>query len=167
MQKNISKLSYFLFQKEHKILENKRLFRFQSEFAEFATTVSSGAFFGKTSEGIRPFLNQQLKVEGCPGSKPIKNHFSTYSVIVETRFKQLKPSLADDELKSLLQEFKEFFNKESFYKHEDKLILLFDVMTVKLLKQLQIVAVANGGALTQEEFIKALINLKNQPLDHI
>ena len=37
-------------------------------------------------------------------------------------------------------------------------------MTVKLLKQLQIVAVANGGALTQEEFIKALINLKTNPL---
>jgi len=164
MQKNISKLSYFLFKKEHDVLGGQKLFRFQSELAQFATTIKEISFSGKSPEGIRPFLSQQLKVSGNPMSKPIKNHFNTYRQIVEARFKKLKPEITENELKNSLEEFEEFFSKESVH-GLGKLPLLFDEISVELLQQLQVVAIANGGTLTQEEFMKALVNLKNQPPD--
>lgn len=162
MQKNISKLSYFLFQKEHEVLNGRKLFRFQSELAQFATKLKGISFSGKTQEGIRPFLNQQLKVENDPMSKPIKNHLRTYSKIVEARFKELNSSITENELKKSLLEFEDFFSKEPFYGF-GKPSLSFDEVSAELLKQLHVVAIANGGTLTQEEFVNALVNLKNQP----
>lgn len=162
MNKKISKLKHFLFHKEHKILKNKKLFRFQSELAQFAITVKGSSFFGKTTEGIRPFLNQQLKVEGDPMSKPIKNHFSSYLKIVEERFKVLKTDIKEDDLKTSLKEFKDFFSKESIYVDDKQDFLLFDEITADILQQLQIVAVANGGVLTEKEFLKSFRNLREK-----
>lgn len=162
MKKQISKLNYFLFHKEHKILENKKLFRFQNDLAKFAVKVSGTSFFKKAPESIRPFLNQQLKVDGEVTSKPINNHRKIYFKIVEARLKDLKPDITANDLKIYLQEFNDFFSKEIFVrKHEKVSEMNFGTVTVQLLKQLQVVATANGGALTQEEFIKAIVNLKN------
>ncbi len=83
--------------------------------------------------------------------------------IVETRFRKLRSNITEEELERSLAEFKEFFSKESFYGLK-KEPLLFDVITVNLLQQLQVVATANGGSLTRDEFVKALVNLQ-KPLD--
>lgn len=159
MKNNLSKLSYYLFKKDHQIIGNEKLFRFQSDFTKFAITIPNTAFFNKTSEGIRPFVNQQLKLVDDINSKPIRNHFETYSKIVVARFKELRGNITKEELESTLQEFHIYFSKEPIANRNEK--VLFVEVTVEMLQSLRIVAIANGGKLTQEEFMKAFHNLNH------
>ncbi len=159
--KKISKIYYFLFQKEHGIIGNKNLFKYQSDLAKFAVNVPDCSFYKKTSDGIRPFLNQQLKPDGDMSSKPIKRHIETYSRIVEARVKGIKPNIKKDELQKFLEEFREHFSKYPIHL-PPKEFLLFDEITAELLNSLKIVAIANGGSLTEKEFMSALKNLKQK-----
>lgn len=163
-----SRFYYYLFQKNHEIIGNRKLFKFQTELAILAVKIPETSFFQKNVASIRPFLNQQLKSDGEPHSKPIRNHFNMYSKVVLARFKQLKQNITQDELESILEEFKEFFSKEPVDEEGNPLPPLkgggiyFDYVTADLLQSLHIVAIANGGTLTQKEFSKALENLKNK-----
>jgi hypothetical protein len=159
--KSVSKFFYFLFRKEHKIIGNKKLFRFQSELAKFAVTVDGCSFYKKTANGIRPFINQQLKPEGDLNSKPLKNHRDTYSLIVKSRVKQINQDLTEEDLHLFLVEFSEYFSKDPV-KLKEKNFVLFDQITAGLLDSLRIVAIASGGSLTEKEFMSALKNLKQK-----
>lgn len=161
--KKISLIYYFLFKKEHEIINNRNLFKYQSDLAKFATTVPGCNFYKKTPEGIRPFLNQQLKSYREIGSKPIKRHLKTYSLIVTARVKEIKHDITEDELQKFIKEFREYFSKDSAYEAPQE-FMLFDEITAELLHSLKIVAIANGGSLTEKEFVQALNNLKQKDL---
>ncbi|MCB9809023.1 hypothetical protein H6776_01355 [Candidatus Nomurabacteria bacterium] len=167
--KPISKIKYFLTKAQHKILDNKVLFKTQTEFANFAVNVSSkkNTFFGKNSESIRPYINQQLKTETELGSKRISNHFETYKVIVLERCKKLIPGVSDFELSKFIFEFKEYFSKENMFKEKSKTEQvtkwMSDTIDSETLFHLSIVAKARGGILTYQEFLEALKNLTQDP----
>ena len=158
--KNQSKIHYFLFEKKHAVIGDNTLFHFQSDLAKFATTVQGCNFYKKSPEGIRPFLSQQLKISNEVNSKPIKNHKKTYLLIVKERAKKINPDLENSsDIEKFLTEFSEWFSKDPIEALPRNLVL-FDEITANLLGQLQIVAVANGGSLTEKEFLHALKNLK-------
>lgn len=159
--KKTSKINYFLFQKKHEIIGDNTLFRFQSDLAKFAVMVPGCTFYKKTFEGIRPFLNQQLKCDGEINSKPILNHHKTYLMIVKARVKQINPTVKEDELEKFLKEFVLWFSKEAFKPLKNN-FKLFDEITSDMLFNLRIVAIANGGSLTEEEFLDAFKNLKQK-----
>lgn len=157
--KKISKINYFLFQKKHDIVGNNTLFRFQSDLAKFAVNVPGCTFYKKTPEGIRPFLNQQLKFDGERNSKPILNHQKTYLMIVKARVKQMNLTVREYELEKFLTEFNLWFSKEAVKPLKNN-FKLFDEITAEMLLNLKIVAIANGGSLTEDEFLDAFKNLK-------
>jgi hypothetical protein len=155
-EKKISKLSFYFFKKKHEVLNWQTLFRYQSELADFAVKVPNGVFYGKESEGVRPFLNQQMKIQNHPNSKPIRNHFDTYREVVKARFLNLNNSIPEEKLLVLLKEFESFFSKSNFEPSSNSR----ESISSLELHQLEIVAKANGGYLTKMQFLRSLINLR-------
>ncbi len=152
----------FLFKKKHEILDNQNLFKFQSDLAAFFVKTQDTRFFGKNTEAIRPFICGQMQIKNKTTSKAIKNHLKDYEKVVIAKAKEIKPDISNDQIDELVQDLRKNFTRENPEYTTTGTENIFSNISVKTLQELIIVAKANGGSLSYNEFMSSYKNLKNE-----
>jgi hypothetical protein len=156
--KKISPLSSFFFKEKHPEIDGNKLFKSQTQLAVLAVKTKNTSFFGKTPNGIRPFINQQMKENASQYSKPIRNHYETYKNILLARIGELGFETTSLLIEKLLKKYDEIFQEHQHKSKKEP----FEFISAQTLSELAIVAKSFGGKLSFDDFCKCIKNLERE-----